>query len=185
MTKTIVKGLLAIFIAVSALASCTSDEPADKQLSGEEFVKHLDAVLSNLSGQMLYADESGDSFYLLTPGKADAHDVCEQLTNEEWDGADKTYNAPDNYGHIRVMDGTVNGLHCTIAFSVKGLKLSTLQLCTYEYADNNKNGDPVRAGYECFSCRKKKIIPVYNKEKKCMVCPSCGSSKLGMLIKFI
>lgn len=137
MTKTIVKSLLAIIIAVVPLTSCSSDEPADSKMSGEEFVKHLDTVLTGLSGQMLDADESGNSYYLLTPEKADAYDVCEQITTEQWEGTDKTYNVPDNYGHIRIINGTVDGLHCTIAFNVNGLKQFTLQLCTYEYSENN------------------------------------------------
>jgi hypothetical protein len=186
MTKTIVKSLLAIIIAVVPLTSCSSDEPAASKMSGEEFVKHLDTVLTGLSGQMLYADESETSFYLLTPEKADAYDVCEQLTNEQWEGTDKTFNAPDNYGHIRITNGTVEGLHCTIAFNVNGLKKFTLQLCTYEYSENNNNSEkyPANDGYYCPSCRKK-IRPVYNKEKKCRVCPECGRSRIAMLIKWV
>ena len=186
MTKTIVKSLLAIIIAVVPLTSCSSDEPDNSKMSGEEFVTHLDTVLTGLSGQMLCADESETSFYLLTPEKADAYDVCEQLTTEEWDGTDNIFNAPDNYGHIHIINGTVDGLHCTIAFNVNGLKQFTLQLCTYEYTENNNNTEkyPVRDGYFCYSCRKK-IQPVYNKEKKCQVCPECGSSNTGMLITFI
>lgn len=186
MTKTIVKSLFAIIIAVVPLTSCSSDEPAASKMSGEEFVKHLDTVLTGLSGQMLYADESETSFYLLTPEKGDAYDVCEQLTTEQWEGTDKTFNAPDNYGHIRITNGTVEGLHCTIAFNVNGLKLKTLQLCTYEYEENDNNTEkyPANDGYYCPSCRKK-IRPVYNKEKKCQVCPECGRSRIAMLIKWV
>lgn len=185
MTKTIVKSLLAIIIAVVPLTSCSSDEPADSKMSGEEFVKHLDTVLTGLSGQMLDADESGNSYYLLTPEKADAYDVCEQITTEQWEGTDKTYNAPDNYGHIRIINGTVDGLHCTIAFNVNGLKQFTLQLCTFEYSENNNKKYPINDGYVCYSCGRKHIKPIYNKEKKCQVCPECGSSNIGKLVKWI
>lgn len=58
MTKTIVKSLLAIIIAVVPLTSCSSDEPDNSKMSGEEFVTHLDTVLTGLSGQILCADES-------------------------------------------------------------------------------------------------------------------------------
>lgn len=186
MKKTIVKSLLAIIIAVVPMTSCSSDEPASNKMSGEEFVKHLDTVLTGLSGQMIYADESETSLYLLTPEKADAFDVCEQLTTEQWEGTDMTFYAPDNYGHIRIINGTVEGLHCTLIFNVDRLKKFTLQLCTYEYSENNNNTEryPVRGGYYCYSCRKK-IQPVYNKEKKCRLCPECGSSNFDMLIEFV
>lgn len=186
MAETIVKSLLAIIIAAVPLTSCSSDEPADSKMSGEEFVKHLDTVLTGLSGQMIYADESETSFYLLTPEKADACDVCEQLTTEQWEGTDKTFNAPDNYGHIRITNGTVEGLHCTIAFNVNGLKLKTLQLCTYEYEENDNNTEKygVHGGYYCPHCRKK-IQPVYDKVKKQRVCPECGTTRFAMLMKFI
>lgn len=185
MTKTIVKSIMAIIIAAVALTSCSSDEPSDSKMTSEEFVTHLDTVLTGLSGQMLSADESGNSFYLLTPDKSDVYDVCEQLTTEEWDGTDNIYNAPDNYGHIRIINGTVDGLYCVITFNVNGLKQFTLQLCTYEYTDNNNEKYPVRDGFVCRSCGRRHIKPIYNKEKKCQVCPECGSSNISMLIKFI
>lgn len=181
MTKAIVKSLMAVIIAASALTSCSSDEPEESKMSGEEFVSRLEAALNSRQGDMLCAKKAGKTYYTLDIVRHFPFDEFGDCLIYETDGENNsTYTIPDDYGTIHVVESEEAGVHCSMSFDVKGLKKFTLIQCTPEYAENNNSGISSRE-YYCNHCNKN-VEAVWDGEH--MACSVCKCRDFKTIVNF-
>ena len=177
MKTTIKISLMAVMMAVMTLASCSSDEPADNKLTGEEMTEHIYSVMNEHSDNT-YLNESMDHAAIVVSGKDEAHKICEDMLGEKWDGNDRTCNLPDNYGNFSIVNSSESGLFCNLSFNLNDSYPFTLSLCTKEYADNENNG--LRGIWLCLHCKNLMTTPVWGEVdgKKRKVCNHCGSPEI-------
>lgn len=166
MKTTIKISLMAVMMAVMTLASCSSDEPADNKLTGEEMTEHIISVIQSHIEQ-IEVNEDTSHLFLSVADKEEAHKVCEEIINETWDGKNRIFSVPDNYGNIKIINETADGLYHTMVFDVEGLIDFQLQFCTAEYMDKNNAGAKVK-----IHCRKcDEDFWIYQGQG---ACPKCG-----------
>ena len=170
--------LIALAMSLMVFASCSSNDEPDNRLSGEEMVDHMESVLNSYLYDM-YANETFDWYLLPVESRAKAREVAGEIIGEEWDGNDRTFHVPGDFGHIRMMPESEEGLYCTLVFDVVGLRHFTLQLCTPGYPESENvphSTGHIRdtmntSGYwYCYKCKKETTIDYKDK-----TCRKCGS----------
>lgn len=176
METSIVKKLMVFMMSILVFTACSSDDEPAKALEGEELVNHMENVLT-CQMENMYANETFDLYLLPVKSETEAREVVGQIILEDWDGNDKTFQVPVNFGHIRMMKGAEEGVYYTLVFDVTGLKHFTFQLCTPGYPESDNIPEStghvaMTLGYMwCNNCRQKTYI------EHC-VCAKCGSSNV-------
>lgn len=72
-----------------------------------------------------------------------AHQLCESLIHQKWDGKPCTVTLPDNCGSIRVGNSDKEGVFHILTFNVKTIPNFTLEIVTPEYFDNQNYITPI------------------------------------------
>lgn len=176
-------------LAMSAFAftfnSCSSDDDsASENLSGEEIFDYMGYVLNDyIEKNKLYINEDFTCLMLPVESETEAREVVQKITLEEWNGQDYTFQIPDNYGRIRIVEGSEEGVYYTLAFNVTDLKPFTLQLCTpgYPEKENPSSSFGLILSGALFWCKDCGYRWTHYGENVRTTCSKCGSKNLGCL----
>lgn len=123
---------MAILLCAFVFTACSDDEPSAKELTNEEMVSHINSVLNNNLDKM-YVNETLDQFLLPVDNDAAARALVQEIILEKWNGQDYTFHVPVNYGQIRIMPSSDEGVFYTLVFNLANRKPYTIHLCTEEY----------------------------------------------------
>jgi hypothetical protein len=125
--------LVSVFMT-TAFCAC-SDDDDEPVISGQEQVAQFKSVVNSYT---VYSSD-GITYCVVAKDSSEAKTICENIIGESWDGTAKTITYNDNYGTIKVMPSTEDGVFVEIALNLKDLKAATLKIATESFA-KSENG---------------------------------------------
>lgn len=149
--KIIIKSLAVLLMCAFAFTSCSSDDEP-KTPSNEEIVTHIESVVNSHLGE-LYGNEALDHLMLPVGNDAKAQEVVKAFIGNDWNGQDYTYQVPGDYGRIRIIKDTQEGLYYTLMFNINDHMPFTFQLCTPGYPESENLAHSVQHILESWSFR--------------------------------
>jgi hypothetical protein len=122
--------LVSVFMT-TAFCAC-SDDDDEPVITGQEQVAQFKSVVNSYT---VYSSD-GITYCVVAKDSSEAKTICENIIGESWDGTAKTITYNDNYGTIKVMPSTEDGVFVEIALNLKDLKAATLKISTESYVQS-------------------------------------------------
>jgi hypothetical protein len=125
--------LLSVGMLMStAICSCSDDD--DNILTGAaqalQIVNSANTYIANATSLGNY------TYCIIASDSSQAKAICENIIGETWTGSEQVVTLKDNYGTIKVVPGTEDGVFLTITLNIKNVDALTLKVTTEEYANS-------------------------------------------------
>lgn len=119
------KTLFALLCGVLCLGllSCSKENDNQAEIAqAEKAVAWIKSQVVAANGAVKFESTETQGLYLHgIEGRDAARAFCQSLINENFDGADKDYTLPAEYGKINIRPFTEQGYYFALSFKVKGV----------------------------------------------------------------
>ena len=151
-------GLLLLFVMPMAFTSCSDDDDTTEFSNDREMYDHIVSAITDSEGNLYAVETSKGQRVAATESSAESHKLCEYILGSSWDGKDKTVNL-GNYGSVRLMSSTIDGVYNVINFNLTGIESHTLTIASEEYLKQHNGlmdviGNFYKPAYKCEKCGK-------------------------------
>ena len=151
-------GLLLLFVMPMAFTSCSDDDDTTEFSNDKEMYDHIVSAITDSEGNLYAVETSKGQRVAATESSAESHKLCEYILGSSWDGKDKTVNL-GNYGSVRLMSSTIDGVYNVINFNLTGIESHTLTIASEEYLKQDNGlmdviGNFYKPAYKCEKCGK-------------------------------
>lgn len=168
---------LALAVFTFTPTACSNEDDPKAILPGDEMVEWINELLCSKEGN-LYTNVAGDDYVLTVNSKEEAHEFCEALIREKWDGHNTTLILPDGCGSISLSDASSRGAYYLVFFrNVKYLDSFSLHVAPPEFlkGENSSVGQlfPPIITFKCNDCKN-----TFRSVKKPEECPYCGGTSI-------
>jgi hypothetical protein len=123
--------MMSIFMT-TAISSCSDD---DETVSGETQASQI-LVKADSYIEDSYAGDNDYVYYIIADNSSEAKTICQDIIGQSWDGTAQTITLNDNYGTIKLIPNSQEGVYVEIVINIKGIDNINLNICSQEYVES-------------------------------------------------